>query len=132
MIISNTMVASIFGVAAFAQTAMGRMFFAGQQNGPEIDNQVYNGTLFANAAIALLLFMIGGILIGNAITASGSFPRWDGMVRGNQHGWICAEHVCPGYWTNHILHTFALFPTVTVAWKAGKEVQLQEVKAAVP
>src|SRR5215510_15116033 len=30
-VIANTLVSSIFGVAAFGQTAMGRMFLAGQQ-----------------------------------------------------------------------------------------------------
>ena len=130
MIISNTMVASIFGVAAFAQTAMGRMFFAGQQNGPEFYNQVYNGTLFANAAIALLLFMIGGVLIGNAITASGSFPRWTGWVVAiSMVGFVLSTFVLD---IGQTIFSVLLFSaTVTVAWKAGKEVQLQEVKAAV-
>ena len=103
MIISNTMVASIFGVAAFAQTAMGRMFLAGQQNGPEFYNQVYNGTLFATAAVALLLFMIGGVSDRKRHHRLRLLSTLDGMGRGNQHGWICAEHVCPGYWTNHFL-----------------------------
>src|SRR4029453_15963694 len=60
-VVSNTLVASIFGVAAFAQTAMGRMFIAGQHNALDFYNQVYSGTLFGTALIALLLFMIGGV-----------------------------------------------------------------------
>src|SRR4030095_849908 len=44
-VVSNTLVSSIFGVAAFAQTAMGRAFLAGQQNALDFYNQVYNGTL---------------------------------------------------------------------------------------
>src|SRR4030095_5098483 len=43
-VVSNTLVSSIFGVAAFAQTAMGRMFLAGEQNALDFYNQVYNGT----------------------------------------------------------------------------------------
>lgn len=77
-VIGNTMVCAVFGLAAFAQTAMGRMYQAGQQNALDFYNQVYNGTLFGFAAAALLLFMIGGVIIGIAITTSGRFPRWAG------------------------------------------------------
>jgi hypothetical protein len=130
MIVSNTLVSSIFGVAAFAQTAMGRMFIAGQQNALDFYNQIYNGTLFGTALIALLLFMLGGVLIGNAITASGSFPRWT--------GWVIAISM-----VGFVLSTFLLdigqsifsallfLATATVAWNAGREGQMQNVKAAV-
>src|SRR6185503_19877879 len=74
-IVGKTLVSSIFGAAAFAQTAMGRMFLAGQQDALDFYNQVYNGALFGTALIALLLFMIGGVFVGNAITGCGFFPR---------------------------------------------------------
>ena len=130
MILSNTMVSAIFGVAAFAQTAMGRLFMAGQQSGADFYNEIYNGTLFGTAAIALLLFMTGGVLLGNAITASGFFPRWT--------GWVIAISM-----VGFVLSTFLLdigqsifsallfLATITVAWTAGKQSHLQEVKAAV-
>src|SRR5882724_7730009 len=54
-IAANTLVSSIFGVAAFAQTAMGRMFIAGQQDALDFYNQTYNGALFGVALTALLL-----------------------------------------------------------------------------
>jgi len=131
MVISNTLVSSIFGVAAFGQTAMGRMFIAGQQNALDFYNQVYNATLFGTALIALLLFMTGGILMGNAITASGYFPRWT--------GWVVAISM-----VGFVLSTFLLdigqsifsallfIAVVIVAWNAGKEGQTQAVRAAVP
>lgn len=131
MIISNTLVASIFGVAAFAQTAMGRLFMAGQQNALDFYNEIYNGTLFGTALIALLLFTLGGVLMGNAITASSLFPRWT--------GWVVAVSM-----VGFVLSTFLLdigqsifsallfVATFIVAWNAGKEAQLQEAKAAVP
>ena len=76
----NTLVSSVFGLAAFAQTAMGRLFQAGAQNALEFYNQVYNGPLFATALVALLLFMIGGVFTGSAIATCGRLPRWAGWV----------------------------------------------------
>lgn len=131
MVVSNTLVSSIFGVAAFAQTAMGRMFIAGQQNALDFYNQVYNGTLFGTALTALLLFMIGGVLLGNAITASGFFPPWT--------GWVLAISMVGFVLSNFLLDigqsifSILLFiATVTVARNAGKEGQMQEAKAALP
>ena len=71
---------SVYGVAAFAQPAMGRMFQAGQQNAVDFYNQVYGIPLFITALAGLLLFMIGGVFIGSAIARSGSLPRWAGWV----------------------------------------------------
>jgi hypothetical protein len=67
----NTLTASIFGVAAFAQPAMGRAFQAGQGNALDFYNNVYAAPLFITALVSLLLFIVGGILTGMAITASG-------------------------------------------------------------
>jgi hypothetical protein len=130
MIISNTVVSSIFGAAAFAQTAMGRLFIAGQQDALNFYNEIYNGTLFGTAAIALLLFMLGGVLMGNAITTSGSFPRWT--------GWVIAISM-----VGFVLSTFLLdigqsifsallfFAAVTVAWNGGREHSMQRSPAAI-
>ena len=124
----NTLVSSIFGVAAFAQTAMGRMFLAGQQNALDFYNQVYNGTLFGTALLALLLFMTGGVFIGNAIAACGFFPRWT--------GWIYAIST-----VGFVLSTFLLdigqsissallfIATVAVVWSAGREDHRQDETA---
>ncbi len=117
-VVSNTLVSSVFGLAAFAQTAMGRMFLEGQQNALDFYNQVYNGTLFGTALVALLLFMIGGAFIGNAIAGCGFFPRWT--------GWVYAISI-----VGFVLSTFLLdigqsissvllfIATVVVAWNAG-------------
>ena len=130
MIISNTLVSSIFGVAAFAQTAMGRMFIAGQQNGLDFYNEVYNGTLFGTAFIALLLFMTGGVLMGNAINASGSFPRWTGWVVAiSMIGFVLSTFLLDI--GQSIFSVLLFMATVAVAWNAGTERQMQEAKAAV-
>lgn len=119
-VVANTLVSSIFGVAAFGQTAMGRMFLAGQQYASDFYNEVYNGTLFGTALIALLLFMIGGIFVGNAIAGCGFFPRWT--------GWVYAISIIGFVLSNFLLDigqsisSVLLFvATVAVAWNAGGE-----------
>jgi hypothetical protein len=116
----NTLVASIFGVAAFAQTAMGRMFLAGQQNALDFYNQVYNDTLFGTALFALVLFMTGGVFIGNAIAACGFFPRWT--------GWVYAISTVGFVLSNFLLDigqsissALLFIATVAVAWSVGRE-----------
>jgi hypothetical protein len=117
-IAGNTLVSSIFGAAAFAQTAMGRMFLAGQQDALDFYNQVYNSALFGTALIALLLFMIGGVFVGNAITGSGYFPRWT--------GWVYAISIVGFVLSNFLLDVgqsissaLLFIATVMVAWKPG-------------
>jgi hypothetical protein len=118
-IAGNTLVSSIFGAAAFAQTAMGRMFLAGQQDALDFYNQVYNGALFGTALIALLLFMIGGVFVGNAITGCGFFPRWT--------GWVYAISIVGFVLSNFLLDVgqsissaLLFIATAVVAWSAGR------------
>jgi len=118
-IVGNTLVSSIFGAAAFAQTAMGRMFLAGQQDALDFYNQVYNSALFGTALIALLLFMIGGVFVGNAITGSGLFPRWT--------GWVYAISIVGFVLSNFLLDVgqsissaLLFIATAVVAWSAGR------------
>jgi hypothetical protein len=79
-VLSNIFLTSIFGVAAFAQPAMGRLFQAGAQNAVDFYNQTYAAPLFGTAILALLLFIAGGVLVGLAIVASDRFPRWTGWT----------------------------------------------------
>ena len=127
---SNTLVSSIFGAAAFAQTAMGRMFMAGQPNGLDFYNYVYNGTLFGTALVALLLFMIGGVFIGNAIAACGFFPRWTGWVYAiTTIGFVLSTFLLD---IGQSISSALLFmATVAVAWSAVREDHRQVDKAAI-
>jgi hypothetical protein len=130
MIVSNTLVSSIFGVAAFAQTAMGRIFIATQQSGADFYNEIYNGTLFGTAGIALLLFMIGGVLLGNTISASESFPRWTGWVVAiSMIGFVLSTFVFD--LGQSIFSALLFVALMTVSWNAGKEHQMQKANAAV-
>jgi len=129
-IAGNTLLSSIFGVAAFAQTAMGRIFIAGQQNALDFYNQVYTGPLFGTALLALLLFMAGGVFLGNAIAACGFFPRWTGWIYAiGTVGFALSTFLLP---IGQSFSSALLFiATVTIAWSAGRENQRQSAKAAV-
>ncbi|SRR6266498_705984 len=130
MVISNTLVSSIFGVAAFGQTAMGRLFIAGQQNMLDVYKQVYNGTLFGTALIALLLFMAGGVLMGNVLTASSSFPRWIGWVVAiSMVGFVLSAFLLDI--GQSIFSALLFLATVTVAWSAGREQSAQSVRVVI-
>jgi hypothetical protein len=126
----NTIVAAIFGVAAFAQTAMGRMYLAGQQNALDFYNQVYNGTLFGTAFFGLLLFMLGGVLNGMAIAAHGRFPRWAGWVYAvSAVGFVLSAFL---FDLGQSVFSITLFFALTaVAWIAGREPQRQAAAAGI-
>ncbi len=73
--------ASIFGVAAFAQPAIGRAFLDGERAVAEtINADVYGGPLVATAAVSLVAFIAGGVLLGGAARRVGTWPRWAGVT----------------------------------------------------
>ena len=47
----NTILASIIGIAAFAQPAMGRLYQAGEQSALDFYNHVYAGPLFGTVSV---------------------------------------------------------------------------------
>jgi len=79
-IIGNTLLTSVFGVAAFAQPAIGRAYLSGHMaEAVVINNDVYGPALFATALPGLLLFTIGIVLFGVAVFRSGSLPKMAGV-----------------------------------------------------
>lgn len=79
-VIGNTVITAVFGSAAFAQPAIGRMYQAGQ-TGPAVafQNEVYGVPLAATAFGGVLLLCIGLVLFGVAVARSGWLPRWAGI-----------------------------------------------------
>lgn len=80
MVAGNTLTAAIFGVAAFAQPALGRAFLGNNGDAVALYDDIYGAPLFGMAMLGLLLFIVGGILAGLAVSASGKFPRWVGWL----------------------------------------------------
>jgi hypothetical protein len=123
----NTLTSSIFGVAAFAQPAMGRMFIAGQQNALDFYNQVYAAPLFGTAVVALLLFIAGGVFTGSAIAACGRWPRWTGWVYAvATAGFVLSNFLLPV--GQSVMSALLFIATLAVAWGAGREDHRQDDK----
>jgi hypothetical protein len=71
----------IFGLAAFAQPAIGDAFLEGNTSVVEIHDQIYGTAALAIGVTGTLLYSIGGILFGMAIWRSG-LPKWSGLLYG--------------------------------------------------
>lgn len=116
----NTLTSSIFGVAAFAQPAMGRIFLAGQGNALDFYNEVYAAPLFITALLSLLLFIIGGIFTGMAIAGYDGFPRWAGWVYAlTTVGFVLSNFLLPA--GQSIMSALLFAATLVVALRAGRE-----------
>lgn len=80
-VIGNTLATSVFGAAAFAQPAIGRMYLAGQTaQAVALQDDVYGLPLFATALPGVLLLTIGLVLFGIAVARSSWVPRWAGIT----------------------------------------------------
>jgi len=79
-VFGNLMVTAIFGMAAFAQPAVGRLYQAGHtEDAIAIYNDMYSTPLSITAAIGLPLLVIGVICMGVAVARSQVLPRWAGV-----------------------------------------------------
>ena len=116
----NTITSSVFGAAAFAQTAMGHAYLAGQQNAQDFYNLVYSAPLFSTVIVGLLLFMSGGAYAGAAITASGRFPRWTGWVYAlTIVGFVLSNFVIPV--GQSFMSALLFVSTLSIAWTVSRD-----------
>lgn len=73
--------ASVFGVAAFFQPAIGRAFLDGGGDiAVAINEDVYGGPVLVVVGLSLLLFTAGGIMLGVAASRRQMLPRWAGFT----------------------------------------------------
>src|SRR5438270_393880 len=74
------MITAIFGMAAFAQPAVGRLYLAGQTEAAVATyNDMYSAPLSVTAAVGLPLLVLGVVCIGIAVARSRVLPRWAGI-----------------------------------------------------
>ena len=115
----NTLTASVFGAAAYAQPAVGHAFLNGKQDALDYYNLVYSAPLFGTAVLGLLLFLVGGVFTGIAITKSGRFPRWTGWVYG-----IAMVAFAIVSFVYNVAQTFTIVlifaSTLVVAWNVAR------------
>lgn len=123
-VMGNALNSSIFGAAAFAQTAAGHAYLAGQQNALDFYNRVYSAPLFGTVIVALLLFISGGIFTGIAIAASGRFPRWTGWVYAvTVSGFVLSNFIAPV--GQSFMSALLFVSTIVVATSASREKDTQ-------
>jgi hypothetical protein len=127
---ANIFLTAVFGVAAFAQPAMGRLFLSGQQNALDFYNQTYAGPLFGTALVGVLLFVAGGVLVGSAIAASGLFPRWAGWVYAIAAvGFPLSNFIFP--LLQSLFSPLLILATLVLAWSASRQGQGQPAEVGV-
>ena len=74
---AQVLTASVFGVAAFFQPAVGRAFLNGQDAvARSINDDVYGPEVFAMAGAGILLMIVGAALLARAARGSGMAPVW--------------------------------------------------------
>jgi hypothetical protein len=116
----NTLTASVFGAAAFAQTAIGNAFVAGKADALDYYNLVYAAPLFITVIVGLLLFMTGGGFTGSAISSSGRFPRWAGWAYGvTVIAFVLSNFTIPVGQTP--MSALLFVTTMVVAWKVWQD-----------
>ena len=79
-ILGNMPAVAMFGVAAFAQPAIGKAFLAGHHDAIALNSSVYGTAANVNAAVGVLLLTAGMILFAVAISRSRSLPRTAGIL----------------------------------------------------
>lgn len=70
----------VFGVAAFAQPAIGNAGLAGLAGAQQIDSDVYGPLTIAVGVLAAFAFTVGLAWLGIAVARSGLLPRWSGWL----------------------------------------------------
>jgi hypothetical protein len=78
-IVGNVLFTALFGVAAFAQPAIGKAFLDGTPGVRELNDDVYGAPLFATAGLGFLFFLAGAVLLGVAIARVGRPLKWVGI-----------------------------------------------------
>jgi hypothetical protein len=78
-IVANVLLTAVFGVAAFAQPAIGNAFLDGMSGVRELNEDVYGPAVFATAGVGMLFFVAGAILLGVAIAGVGGPMKWIGI-----------------------------------------------------
>ncbi len=79
-ILGNIALVALFGVAAFAQPAIGKAFLAGHHDVIGVNSSVYGTTLTVTSVVGLVLFVAGALLFAIAISRSRSLPRNAGIL----------------------------------------------------
>jgi len=88
-VLGTMLITSVFGVAAFAQPAIGQAYLAGQTEAAIAMNQeIYGPALVATALPGLVLFTLGIVLFGVAVTRAPDAEARGVRLRARRRG-VC-------------------------------------------
>jgi hypothetical protein len=77
----NCLVLTIFGFSTHVSPVIGRLYLEGQPGAMAVNEAIFGTSSFAIvAALGLLLYLLGAILLGIAIWRSGVLPKWAGAL----------------------------------------------------
>lgn len=79
-VVGNVYMVALFGVAAFAQRAIGKAYLAGHHDVVSLNSSVYGTAANTTVGVGLGLFFIGMILFAIVISASRSLPTTAGVL----------------------------------------------------
>jgi hypothetical protein len=79
-LVGNMYLVAMFGVAALAQSAIGKAFLAGQHDVIAVNSSIYGTAANVTAGIGLALFFTGAVLFAVSISRSHSLPRVAGIL----------------------------------------------------
>jgi hypothetical protein len=120
MVAANIASTSVFGTAAFAQPAIGRAYLSGMPGVVELNADIYGATLDATAGTGILLFILGGVVLGTAIARTSRGLRWVGVVYALSFGaFLVTGVVAPLGQTFSALGLAAV--SAAVAWRLPRE-----------
>jgi len=79
-VVGNVMITSVFGVAAFGQSAVGRLYLAGHTDEAVATyNDMYGTPLSITAAAGILSLTVGIVMLGIVIYRSVVLAKWAGV-----------------------------------------------------
>ena len=79
-VVGEVMITAVFGLAAFGQSAVGRLYLAGHtEDAVATYDDMYGAPLSATAAAGVLLLVIGVVALGVAVARSRVLPGWTGV-----------------------------------------------------
>lgn len=77
----NCLILTSFGFATHVSPVIGRLYLEGQPGAMEVNEAIFGTSSFAIvAALGLLLYLLGALLLGVAIWRSGTLPKWAGAL----------------------------------------------------
>ena len=127
----NCLVLTIFGFSTHVSPVIGRMYLEGQPGAMEVNEAIFGTSSFAIvAALGLLLYLLGALLLGVAIWRSEVLPKWAGALYAPT-GLLIAAGVAIG-WAQTVGSALLIVAGGWIAWSLLRQPSSQPGSEAQP